>query len=815
MDGGFIALVVSVGSAAIAIAALLWALRVTDGVNGTVRRLQRENRELERVVEGADQVFGAHPGIVVIWDDPPGLADSGDWGAPRTFGSALALANLLRFTEPGAQGEAPVRILQGLSAFDATDAAGQPTRLAPALARLRREGAPFSMTISTPEGVYIELDGRVAGARVVVWIVDASVRGVADNLGKGGVADTHEEIALDTAAPLRMLSDAPVMAWRVSPSLRLKWANKTYLAALEAKTLDLAISRNLALDAAANEQARRVIETGETIEETRYCIVGGARRALRIVMGPVSGGAYGFATDVTEAEEARDAQSKQARAHDETLNHLSEGVAVFGADRRLLFFNRAFQEMWELDSAFLADRPTHAAWLDYLKERRRLPAHANYAEWRAGELALYQEVAELPEALWVLPESRTLRIVRQRHPSGGLLLIFSDMTDEIMLRSQYTALLQTQRAALDKLHEAVVVFGLDGRLKLSNAAFATMWTLDPTAIEADWPFEKMVEACEKLFHDRATWSQVRARITDPSPEARVEFRGEMRRSDETILNFLTRPLPDGATLVAFNDVTAARRVEDALRDRAEAFEAADRLKTEFVQNVSVQLRNPLQAINGNAELLAQRLFGPLNDRQVDQVGSILQATDALTNLVDNILDVALVEAGGVQLDLAPMDVLAAIKDTVAKAVSTASDTEVPIKIQCDAKIGQIMADKKRIGQVLSNLLSNSLKHTQRGDQIIIGAERLDSVMRLWVTDTGDGIAYEEQASAFDSFSSGDRRGAGLGLALVRSFVTMHGGWIALTSEPGKGTSVTIHLPVGQIVAPPPVAPGPSPKKRAA
>lgn len=813
MDGGSIALVVSAGSAAIAIAALLWALRVTDGANGTVQRLRREKRDLEVLVDGADQIFGAHPGAVLIWDDPPSLTDSADWGAPRTYGSALALANLLRFADPQSQGDPAVRILQGLAAFDATDATGQVTRLAPALARLRREGAPFSLTISTPDGVYVELDGRVAGARVVVWVVDASVRGVEDSVGRGAVKD-HEGIALDVAAPLKSLAAAPFLAWRVTPALRLKWANNEYLQALEAKSLDQAIARNLALDAAATEQARRVIESGEQVEETRYCIVGGQRRALRIVMTPISGGAAGFAIDVTEAEEAREQLARQSRAHDETLNHLSEGVAVFGADRRLLFYNRAFQELWDLDAAFLADRPTHAAWLDYLKERRKLPAHASYAEWRASELALYQEVADLPEALWVLPESRTLRVVRQRHPSGGLLLIFSDMTNEIMLRSQYAALLQTQKAALDKLHEAVAVFGLDGRLKLSNAAFAAMWKLDPEQIEPEWPFDRMVEACLPLFHDRAVWAQVRARITDPSPEARVEYRGEMRRSDENIVTFLTRPLPDGATLVAFLDVTAARRVEDALRDRAEAFEAADRLKTEFVQNVSVQLRDPLQAINGFAELLSQRVFGPLNDRQVDQVGAILEASSKLSTLVDNILDVALVEAGGVQLDLAPMDIQAVLKEAVAKAVTTARDTEVPIRVSVDAKIGAIMADKTRMTQVLVNLLSNSLRHTERGDQITIGAERLDSVVRFWVTDTGHGISYEAQASAFDSFQSGDRRGAGLGLALVRSFVTMHGGWVALTSEPGRGTTVTCHLPAGQALAPPPSPPAP-PRKRAA
>jgi signal transduction histidine kinase len=816
LDGGFAAFLVAAGSAALGIASLLWALRVTDGARGGVERWKVRADELETKLSNADALFGAHPGVVLIWDDVEAPVGDSDWGAPRIYGAPLALASLLRFSDSAVAAEPAVRILQGLAAFDAQDATGGVTRLAPALARLRREGAPFSLTISTPGGVFVEVDGRTAGARAVVWIIDAAVRGVEEGGARGRLdSGVHQVIARDPAAFLEMIANAPFMAWRVSGGLKLEWANDQYLKALEAKGVEQAVARNLQLDAAATEMARKAIETGETAEETRPAVVGGQRRMLRIQMMPVSGGAAGVAIDVTEAETGREQVAKLQRANDETLNHLSEAVAVFDANKRLMFHNSAFEALWGLDPAFLADRPSHAAWLDHLKEKRKLPAHANYAEWRAGELALYQEVAELPEGLWVLPDGRVLRIARQRHPGGGLLLIFSDKTDELTLRSQYNALLQVQKAALDRLHEAVAVFGLDGRLKLSNAAFAAMWKMASEELTPDLPFDRVVEMGQPLFHDRAVWSQVRARITDPSPEARTEYRGEMRRSDETVLKFLTRPLPDGATLVAFQDITADRRVEDALRERAEAFEQADKLKTQFVENVSYQLRNPLQAIHGNAELLHHKLFGPLNDRQVEQVASIIEASGNLSKLIDNILDVAMVEAGSVQLDLGPVDIYATLTESVQMAASKARDTEVPIKIKCDPKIGKIEADQKRITQVIVNLLANALKHTERGDSITASAERIDGVVRISVQDTGKGMAFETQARAFDSFESGDRRGAGLGLALVRSFIEMHGGWVAISSEPGRGTTVTCHLPATAPKAGPPPTPPTSTKKRAA
>lgn len=810
MDVGLLSLLVAGGAAAIAIAALLWAVRVTDGARGSVEVWKKRARVLEDQLAWADSIFGAHPGVVLIWDDVAAPAADGDWGSPRIYGSPLALASMLRFSDAAVAAEPSIRILQGLSTFDARAAGGEPTRLGPALARLRREGAPFSLVISTPDGVYVEVDGRTAGARAVVWILDASVRGVehgSGDLPEGG----GKVLAGDPAAFLKMWNTTPFMAWRVNGGLELDWANPAYLEALSAKSLDSAVQRNLQLDQAAVDMARRAIDSGEVIEEVRSTTVGEARRTLRLRMAPISGGAAGLAIDVTETEASRELMAKQQRAHDETLNALAEGVAVFDGQKRLVFHNLAFGQMWGVEAAFLADRPSHAAWLDYLKEKRKLPATANYAEWRAGELALYQEVAELPEDLWVLPDGRMLRVARQRHPGGGLLMIFSDITNEISLRSQYDALLQTQKAALDKLHEAVVVFGLDGRLKLSNAAFSEMWGLPLEAFEADMPFEKLVAACKVKFHDEAVWAQVRARITDPSPEARTEFRGEMRRSDETVLKFLTRPLPDGATLVAFQDITADRRVEDALRERAEAFEEADRLKTQFVENVSYQLRNPLQAIHGNAEMLHHKIFGPLNDRQMDQVGSIIEASSNLSKLIDNILDVAMVEAGNVQLDLGPMDIYETLTESVQMAASKARDTEVPIRIKCDPQIGEIAADQKRITQVIVNLLSNALRHTERGDTITVTAERAEDLVRLTVADTGKGMNFEAQAHAFDSFQSGDRRGAGLGLALVRSFVEMHGGWVALKSEPGRGVTVTCHLPA-HAPSEPPAGPPPTPPR---
>jgi len=799
VNGSIALFFVTAGAAAIAIAALLWALRVTDGARGIIARWKEQVGSLELLLARLNSIIGAHPGVVLIWDDAGGDVGPGDWGTPRAYGSTLALATLLRFSDSSVSSEAAIRILHGLAQFEARDGAQRATRLAPALVKLRREGAPFSMTISTPDGVFVEIDGRTAGARVVVWIVDSSAKAVEEGGPSGRIdADPRRKIASNPTYYLEAMNDAPFLAWSVSDGGKLEWANGAYLKALDAKSLEHALTRNLMIDQAAAEQARRVIDGGADIMEMRPIVIDGKRRVFEVLVKPVVGGAAGMAFDVTDREEMRENFLRHVAAHDETLNHLGEGIAVFGADKRLIFHNRAFADMWKLESAFLADRPTHAQWLDELKARRMLPLHGNYAEWRAGELALYQEVSTLPEESWNVEDGRMLRIARQRHPMGGLLLVLSDITDEQTLRGQYNSLVKVQQAALDRLHEGVAVFGADGRMRLANAAFHSMWGLTPDMLAEGGDFDAFIELALPLYHDAGVWRGLKARIADPS--ARREDHGEMRRSDGAIVIFLTRPLPDGATLIAFLDVTASKRVEEALRDHAEALEAADRLKTEFVQNVSVQLRDPLQTITGFSEMLANRIAGPLNDRQQDQLNMVLAASTQLSKLVDNVLDLAMIEAGELELDLSDVAILPALKEAAKSAAISARSAEIPIAIECDAKIGKIKADDKRIRQILFNLVSNALRFTERGDKITIGAERVDGMVRIWVSDTGRGMPYDTQAGAFDNFSSGDKAGAGLGLALVRSFAELHEGWVALQSEPGQGTTVSVHLPTQRPMA---------------
>ena len=587
-----VTLVVTIGAMAFAVAVGLWAYRLTAGARGAQVVWRRKLAEMEDRVSRADSVFGAHPGLVLVWDQAPFDEDETSWGEPRIFGSSVALASLLRFAE-ASDGPNPAGILmEGLADYEARSAGGEETTLRRRFHDLAQKGQPFSLTILGPSGRFLEVDGRPAGTQLVIWLSDATIRGLEESGARGRIEEARRLVSQDPMAFLDMLGRAPFPAWRMNASGRLEWVNQAYVAAVEGKALDEVLQEQIALDNAMIDQAQRATSDGEAVSDSRVVVIEGRRRALQFQVFPVSGGAAGFAIDVTEGEEAKAALKRFRRAHDETLNHMAEAVVVFDRSQRLNFYNTAFSRLFKLDDAWLNDRPGHGQFLDRMREKRLLPEQADYADWRSHELARYDQPSteETPDELWPLPDGRTLRVARQRHPLGGLMLIFEDKTDEMALTARYNTLINVQRATLDKLHEAVAVFGANGRLQLHNNAFEDLWGFEAVELDGQPEFDAVAETCASLFADDRVWTDIKGRVTDPSPQARKQVTGEMRRSDGRVLTYLTRPLPDGATLICWDDVTDSRRIEEALRERAEALETSEAGKAEFLHQSRCHLR---------------------------------------------------------------------------------------------------------------------------------------------------------------------------------------------------------------------------------
>jgi signal transduction histidine kinase len=492
----------------------------------------------------------------------------------------------------------------------------------------------------------------------------------------------------------------------------------------------------------------------------------------------------------------RVALARLVDAHRRTLDLLSAGVAMFDSDHRLSFYTVAYRALWDLDAAQLDQQPTDSAVLDQLRTARKLPEEQDFRQWKAQLHEAYRAV-EPKEYEWHLPDGRTLRVVTTPNPDGGVTYLFHDVTERLDLERRFEEMIRFQRETLDNLAEGVAVFASDGRVRLHNSAFARMWRLSPQFLAERPHIEAITKLCQPLHGDDATWQSLREVVT--AIDSRETVSGRLERRDGTVVDCTTIPLPDGATLVTFHDVTDSVNVERALRERNEALEDADRIKIDFVHHVSYELRSPLTNIIGFVHLLGDPSTGPLAPKQHEYLEYITVSTNTLLALINNILDLATIDAGRMQLNLGPVDIRATMDAAAEGVQDRLVGAGLVLDIRAPLDIGGFVADERRVRQVLFNLLANAVSFSPAGDTVTLLAERRADAVVFSVTDRGPGIPPDVLEKVFDWFEShslgSQHRGPGIGLSLVRSFVELHGGTVTIASVVGQGTTVTCSFPL--------------------
>ena len=255
------------------------------------------------------------------------------------------------------------------------------------------------------------------------------------------------------------------------------------------------------------------------------------------------------------------------------------------------------------------------------------------------------------------------------------------------------------------------------------------------------------------------------------------------------------------------------RMNDELGELYRKVEAASRAKSDFLANMSHELRTPLNAIIGFSEVLLEQMFGPLNAKQAEYLGDIVTSGRHLLLLINDTLDLSKIEAGKMELDLTTFSLPAVLEDGVTMVREAASRHRIECRVDAGPDLEEVEADERKVKQVVFNLLSNAVKFTPDGGRVDVRARRVHDRAEVAVADTGLGIDPAEQDRIFQEFrQAGQQEGSGLGLALARSLVTLHGGKLWVESAPGAGSTFTFTLPFRQSAASKTAEPQPAPAK---
>ena len=661
------------------------------------------------------------------------------------------------------------------------------------IAILHRDGSAFRDVLKTKAASFIEVVGRLAGGKPVVRFRDMT----GERAELAHLNEIHERQAEDLETAQCLLEAAPGPAWIRSKGGELIWVNGAYSEAVGQVSREEIIEQGIELlDKSARGAVRKGHATNPLYTGRLPVVANGSRRIFDLTDIETHGGSGGIAVDMTELEVAHADLRRSIDSHERTLNQLQSAVAIFGPDHRLQFYNEAYREMWLLDTAFLEAAPLDSDMLDALRARRQLPEQADFRAWKTDLLSAYRE-SDGRQDRWHLPDGRIIRVIANPHPQGGVTYVFENITEQMKLESRYNTLAQVQGETLDNLSEGVAVFGSDGRITLWNPSFVRLWKLDEELLSTESHVSAIIDACLPIYNKEAEWASLLTAITGVD-ERRQPSANRMERTDGTILEYAVVPLPDGGTLVTFTDVTDSVNVERALRDKADALEEAHDIKNTFVQHVSYELRSPLTNIIGFAQLLSEPRTGDLTEKQREYADYILSSSSALLAIINDVLDLATIDAGIMQLELTEIDVEATIDAVIEAVQDRLAEAEIALDTSIEASLAGFVADEKRLRQVLFNLVTNAIRFSDSGCRVEIACARSDDDVVFTVSDDGLGMSREILDSVFGRFVShgtqNRRRGAGLGLSIVKSFVELHGGTVEIHSQKDKGTTVRCLFP---------------------
>ncbi|WP_244627983.1 PAS domain-containing sensor histidine kinase [Lentilitoribacter sp. Alg239-R112] len=668
------------------------------------------------------------------------------------------------------------------------------TKLDLSLEKLRHDAESFDIVIETIRGDMLEVQGRVSGVCAFLRFVPlGDVRAKQASL----MSERDRLVgALETFQNLLDVIEMPV--WMRGSDGKLQWVNEAFAHATEAKSRQDVLDRGLEL---LGVQARENIKSNSTPERPFYdklsTVVRGERRFFEVADSKSPSGSAGLAVDITAEEDIRSELENTLQGHVDLINNLSTPVAIFDRQQQLQFYNQAFQKLWDLGTDFLAGNPDNNAFFERLRADSKLPDQPGWKEWKAEMLSIYHS-ADPQQHLWHLPDGQTVHVLANANPQGGTIWVFENLTEKVDLETRYNRLQQVQGQTIDHLAEGVCVFASDGTLALSNPAFRALWALTEDQVSQGTHIKSIVPECEKSYQGTDGWRHF-AEIITSLDDQRVIVEGRLELATGLILDYALVPVTGGLTMLTFVNMSDSVRAERMLTEKNDALIKAESLKNDFVQHVSYELRSPLTNIMGFTDLVRTPEIGVLNERQSEYLDHIATSSSVLLTIVNDILDLATVDAGIMKLDIQNVEITDLVERTQRQVADRMKENLLTLNVDLVNAPDLIRGDFQRLKQILVKLLGNAASASPKGSNVDLVVYADEDRVVFKVTDNGAGIPAEDVERIFARFESkgqnGQRGGAGLGLSIVQSFVGLHHGDVHIDSILGEGTTVICTLPL--------------------
>ncbi|MDR2781928.1 MAG: PAS-domain containing protein [Holosporaceae bacterium] len=676
--------------------------------------------------------------------------------------------------------------------------------------KLRKEGVNFTLTVKTLSD---KNEIQINGSRMIINNVETILFWCTNVTESSALILSMEQKLASAKKQLKFLKeilDALQMpVWKRDENLRLVYCNRTYSNYLNT-SVEKILDNNIPLIPGnlfghGHSLAENAKKANRAQSIASFIMINGLRKKILMSECPTIGGDFiGYANDIT-AEEALSVNfDKVVTANCEVLENLSTAIVIFGENMRIKFFNNAYQRLMKLEPEWLYSNPTYGEVLDELRNNRQLSEQADYQVYKKAQLALFTSTTDPIKELIHLPNGKTLRLTVSPYQLGGLLFVYEDVTDSLTLQRKNNMLLAVHKETINNLYEGVMVYGSDNRLKIVNKAMQKIWKMFDDDIMTKANGMHISELLDTIVRNDidygSNWEEFRenaiSNLTD-----RITKTGKLQKKDGSIIQFSYIPLPDGAHMHSYTDITDTYIVERAVMEKNQALKTAQQLRLEFISGISIELKEPLNILIGFSELLLSQSFGTLNDKQMKYCKHLLCASNQLHQLINNLLEMVSIDIDSTDLDLSSFSINDVVEEVIQSLEKRILEKNLDFVKNYQEQHIDFIGDRRRIKQSIYNMLITVIKNAIPHGKVDIIITFDDENLKVVIKD--DAINPHKDKSkikkVFHRSSRGIKFGSlendGISMPLVRSLIELHGGTLKVDSNIGEGTSVICSLPM--------------------
>lgn len=677
--------------------------------------------------------------------------------------------------------------------------------------RLKQNGQPFEVDVSTLTNKNI----KIRGSRIIIGGLETITlwcQNITETFHIMSDIESNLFAAQEEINSLREVLDTiPVQVWKRNNKLEIIYCNKAYADSLNHSPEKVILNNIPLIPGAIFGQGHSLAETVRKSKKpqriSQFAVIDGVRRRLSINELPAANDEIiGYALDITKSENLSSNIDKIVTANHEVLENLSTAIAIFGEDTRLSFFNSTYQRLMKLEASWLHSNPTYGEILEERRNNRQIPEHADFQVFKKEQLALFTSITSPLQELLHLPSGKSLRVVVAPYPLGGLIFIYEDVTDSLVLQRKNNTLLAVQKETLDHLYEGIMVFGSDNRLKIVNQAFLKIWNINDTSIEElkGCHLSEMMDMMKSGLDYGDDWKVFRANAISNFTD-RINKTGKLTKIDNSVILFTYTPLPDGAHMHSFMDITDTYKVEQAIMEKNEMLKTSQNLRFELISGISIELREPLNSVIGFAELLLNQYFGNLNQKQLEYCKYILSSSNQLNELIENLMEMVSIDLEEEKLHISSFPLKETLEEVVGSISKRAQEKNIDIIRTYDKDDLIYEGDRIRIKQAIFNVLINAIHFSSLNGKVNLRLTVDDKNVKIIISDNGEKYrdpspsrkVFQRSNSKSVNFINSDANN--ISMPLVRSLLKMHGGSLHTAfNDAERCTSVICSLPLNSI-----------------